>query len=115
LNTTWPKRKTKCAASSRSSRCVTPNLNRWIAPLKEIAGDVEREDKEVLDAALIAAAQAIEHYEITRYGSLISWAGTLGRDDCASVLGENLKEEKAADEKLAEIAESEVNAEASAA
>jgi ferritin-like metal-binding protein YciE len=81
---------------------------------KEIAGDVEREDKEVLDAALIAAAQAIEHYEITRYGSLISWAGALGRDERAKCSRENLKEEKAADEKLTEIAESEVNAEASA-
>jgi ferritin-like metal-binding protein YciE len=64
----------------------------------------------VLDAALIAAAQAVEHYEITRYGSLISWAGALGRDDCANVLIDNLKEEK----ELTEIAESEVNAEASA-
>jgi ferritin-like metal-binding protein YciE len=73
------------------------------------------EDEGVLDAALIAAAQAVEHYEITRYGSLISWARALGRDDCASVLQENLNEERAADEKLTEIAESGVNAQASAA
>jgi ferritin-like metal-binding protein YciE len=49
----------------------------------------------VLDAALIAAAQSIEHYEIGRYGTLISWVRQLGRDDCASVLNENLQEEKA--------------------
>ena len=66
--------------------------------------------KEVLDAALIASAQAVEHYEMTRYGTLIAWAKQLGRDDCAAVLAENLKEEKAADDKLSEIAERKVNA-----
>ena len=80
-----------------------------------IVGEVEVEDKGVLDAALIAAGQAVEHYEIARYGSLISWARALGRDDCASILEENLREEKAADEKLTEIAGSEVNAKAAAA
>ena len=53
----------------------------------EVAGDVD--DKSVLDAALIAAAQAVEHYEITRYGTLITWANMLGRSDCASVLQQN--------------------------
>ena len=62
---------------------------------------------------VVAAAQAVEHYEMTRYGALISWAKQLGRDDCASVLYENLKEEKAADQKLTDIAESQVNVEAS--
>ena len=47
-----------------------------------MAGDVE--DKPVLDAALINAAQAVEHYEITRYGTLIAWAKQLGRNDCAA-------------------------------
>jgi ferritin-like metal-binding protein YciE len=92
-----------------------PAIDGMLKEAKEVAGDVDLEDKEVLDAALIAAAQAVEHYEITRYGSLISWARSLGRDDCANVLQANLKEEKAADEKLTEIAESEVNAKASAA
>jgi ferritin-like metal-binding protein YciE len=59
-------------------------------------------------------AQAVEHYEIARYGALIAWAQALGRKDRASVLEQNLAEEKAADKKLTEIAESEVN-EASAA
>ena len=75
-------------------------------------GDVA--DKDVLDAAIIAAAQAVEHYEITRYGTLIAWAKQLGRDDCAAVLAETLEEEKAADEKLTEVAESRVNMEAAA-
>jgi ferritin-like metal-binding protein YciE len=63
-------------------------------------------------------AQAVEHYEFTRYGSLISRARALGREDCANIVQENPEEEKveekAADEKLTEIAESEVNAQASA-
>ena len=86
-----------------------PAIDGILKEAKEVAGDVDLEDKEVLDAALIAAAQAVEHYEFTRYGSLISWARSLGRDDCANVLQANLKEEKAADEKLTEIAESGVN------
>jgi ferritin-like metal-binding protein YciE len=92
-----------------------PAIDGIIKKAKEIVGDVELEQKDVIDAALIAAAQAVEHYEIARYGALIAWAQELGRDDCASVLEQNLAEEKAADKKLTEIAESEVNAEASAA
>jgi len=87
-----------------------PAIDGIIKEAKEIAGDVDLEERGVLDAALIAAAQAVEHYEIARYGALIAWAQALGREDCASVL-----EQKAADKKLTEIAESEVNAEASAA
>jgi ferritin-like metal-binding protein YciE len=92
-----------------------PAIDGIIKEAKEVVGDVELEEKDVIDAALIAAAQAVEHYEITRYGSLVSWARALGRDDCASLLEENLKEEKAADKKLTEIAESDDNAQASAA
>jgi len=51
----------------------------------------------------------VEHYEITRYGTLIAWARQLGRSDCASVLEQNLQEEKNADLKLTQIAESRVN------
>jgi len=68
----------------------------------------------VLDAAIIASAQAVEHYEITRYGALIAWAKQLGRPDCARVLEQNLAEEKAADQKLTKVAESRVNVVASA-
>ena len=72
-----------------------------------IAGDVE--DKEGLDAALTAAAQAVEHYEITRYGTLVAWAKQLGRDDCAQILHQILEQEKATDQKLSRIAESKIN------
>jgi ferritin-like metal-binding protein YciE len=70
------------------------------------------EDPQVLDAAIIAAAQAVEHYEITRYGSLIAWAKRLGRNDIGNLLEQNLDEEKAADKKLTAIAESKVNVKA---
>jgi len=68
-----------------------------------------------LDAGLLAAAQAVEHYEISRYGTLKAWAEKLGLDDAAELLAETLEEEKATDEALTEIAESAVNAEAEAA
>jgi ferritin-like metal-binding protein YciE len=92
-----------------------PAIDGIIKEAKEIASDIDLEDRDVLDAALITAVQAVEHYEIARYGSLIAWARALGRDDCANVLQQNLQEEKTADKKLTAIAESEVNAEASAA
>ena len=84
-----------------------PAIDGIIDEAEEIAGEVA--DKQVLDAALIAAAQAVEHYEITRYGTLVAWANQLGRSDCASVLQKNLDEEKAADKKLTALAESKVN------
>ena len=87
-----------------------PAIDGIIEEADEIAGEVD--DKKVLDAALIAAAQSVEHYEITRYGTLIAWAKQLGRPDCASVLQENLEEEKAADSKLTSLAERSVNVKA---
>jgi ferritin-like metal-binding protein YciE len=84
-----------------------PAIDGIIEEAEEVAGEVD--DKQVLDAALIAAAQAVEHYEMTRYGTLVAWAKQLGRNDCASVLQKNLDEEKAADKKLNDIAERSVN------
>jgi ferritin-like metal-binding protein YciE len=84
-----------------------PAIDGIIEEADDVAGEVE--DKKVLDAALIAAAQAVEHYEIARYGTLIAWAKQLGREDCASVLAKNLEEEKATDKKLTTIAEGQVN------
>jgi ferritin-like metal-binding protein YciE len=84
-----------------------PAIDGILKEASEIAGDVD--DKTVLDAALIAAAQAVEHYEITRYGTLIAWANMLGRSDCASVLQQNLDEEKATDSKLNTMALRSVN------
>ncbi len=69
-------------------------------------------DKEVLDAAMVAAAQAVEHYEISRYGTLVTWAEQLGRPDCAQLLKQTLAEEKATDSKLTDIAEGHVNRQA---
>ena len=76
----------------------------------DVAGDVG--DKTVLDAALVAAAQAVEHYEISRYGSLVAWAKELGRSDVAALLQQTLDEEKATDAKLTRLAETRVNSQA---
>ena len=84
-----------------------PAIDGIIEEAEEVAGEVE--DKSVLDAALINAAQAVEHYEITRYGSLIAWAKQLGRSDCAGVLQKTLDEERATDKKLTTLAESRIN------
>jgi ferritin-like metal-binding protein YciE len=84
-----------------------PAIDGLLEEAEELSGEIE--DKEVLDAAIIAAAQAVEHYEITRYGTLTTWAKTLGRDDCAAILHKTLEEEKAADEKLTAVAKSKVN------
>ena len=84
-----------------------PAIDGIIEEADETAGEVA--DKAVLDAALINAAQAAEHYEIVRYGSLIAWAKQLGRNDCASVLQKTLEEEKATDQKLTTLAEGKVN------
>ena len=84
-----------------------PAIDGIIKEADEVAGEVA--DKKVLDAALIAAAQAVEHYEITRYGTLVAWAKQLGREDCAKVLKSNLTEEEEADKILTSIAEGGVN------
>lgn len=84
-----------------------PAIDGILDEAKEVISDCD--DAEVRDAAILAAAQAVEHYEITRYGTLIAFAKQLGRPDCAAVLQETLDEEKAADRKLTGIAESRVN------
>ena len=60
-------------------------------------------------AAIVFSAQAVEHYEITRYGTLIAWATEMGREDVARKLEANLREEKAADRKLTAVAEARIN------
>jgi ferritin-like metal-binding protein YciE len=69
----------------------------------------EYKGKAALDAGLLAAAQAVEHYEISRYGTLKTWAGQLGLDDAMALLDATLAEEKETDQTLTEIAESQVN------
>ncbi len=87
-----------------------PAIDGIIKEANEVAGDVA--DKAVLDAALTASAQAVEHYEIARYGTLIAWAEQLGHGEAAQILGETLAEEKATDEKLTRLATSKVNSKA---
>lgn len=84
-----------------------PAIDGIIEEANEVAGDVD--DKKVLDAALAAAAQAVEHYEITRYGTLVAWAKELGRTDCADLLHQTLEEEKETDAKLTKLAEQRLN------
>lgn len=84
-----------------------PAIDGIIKESNEIAGEIA--DKDVLDAALTASAQAVEHYEITRYGTLVAWAKRLGRADCAALLHQNLEEEMATDRKLTVLAERIVN------
>jgi ferritin-like metal-binding protein YciE len=84
-----------------------PAIDGILKEADEIAGEIA--DKHVLDAALIAAAQAVEHYEITRYGTLVAWAKQLGREDRAALLKQNLDEEAATDAKLSRLATGGVN------
>ncbi|WP_419826791.1 ferritin-like domain-containing protein [Sphingomonas sp.] len=84
-----------------------PAIDGIIKEANEVSGEIA--DKAVLDAALVAAGQAVEHYEITRYGTLISWAKQLGRTDAVSLLEATLAEEKAADVRLTKLAESRIN------
>ena len=91
--------------SPKGTSC--PAIDGIIKEANEVAGEIE--DKQVLDAALLAAAQAVEHYEITRYGTLIAWAEELGKGPVAKLLNTTLNEEKAADKKLTGIAEKKVN------
>jgi ferritin-like metal-binding protein YciE len=79
-----------------------PAIDGLIKEADELAGEVA--DKDVLDAAIIGSAQAVEHYEMARYGTLIAWAESVGHDDIVRLLNTNLNEEKAADKKLSGIA-----------
>jgi ferritin-like metal-binding protein YciE len=84
-----------------------PAIDGILKESKEVAGEVE--NKVVLDAALIAAAQAVEHYEMTRYGTLIAWAKQLGHQDVSTLLQQTLEEEKATDQKLTALADAKIN------
>lgn len=90
-----------------------PAIDGLIEEADEVAGEVD--SNTVLDAAIIGSAQAVEHYEIARYGTLIAWARELGRSNIVSLLNANLKEEKAANQKLSSLAEGKVNARATGA
>jgi ferritin-like metal-binding protein YciE len=83
-----------------STQC--PAIDGIIKEADEVVGEVA--DKAVLDAAIIAGAQAVEHYEICRYGTLIAWAQQLGHEEVVRFLTTNLNEEKAANTKLNTVA-----------
>lgn len=92
---------------TKPSGTKCPAIDGIIEEANDIASEID--DKMVLNAALIAAAQAVEHYEITRYGTLVAWAKMLGSPDVAKLLAMNLKEEKATDKKLGDIAKRKIN------
>ena len=97
-------------SAPRGKKCEA--IEGILAEAKEHMAEIK--DKTVLDAGIIGSAQAVEHYEITRYGTLIAWAKQLGNLEAASLLQQNLEEEKHADELLTKIAESSANQKAAA-
>lgn len=92
----------------RAKKC--PAIEGILAEGKEHMEEIE--DENVRDAAILGDAQSVEHYEITRYGTLIAWARKLGNEKAADLLVESLEEEKKTDQLLTELAESMVNEEA---
>ena len=93
---------------ARGKHC--PGIAGIVEEGSELIGDDF--DGAVMDAGIIAGAQRAEHYEMGAYGSLIAWANALGQTEVVSTLEEILGEEKAADQKLTELAEGSINAEA---
>jgi ferritin-like metal-binding protein YciE len=94
----------------RGKRC--PAIDGLAEEASEIMQEID--DETVRDAGMLAAAQAVEHYEIARYGTLAAWAEKLGMEDAAKLLETTLEEEKKTDMKLSELALSEINIEADA-
>jgi ferritin-like metal-binding protein YciE len=89
----------------RGTKC--PGIDGILTEGGNLLADVD--GRVVTNAAIVASAQAVEHYEITRYGTLIAWAQELGKDEVVPLFERNLREEKAADKKLTSIAEARVN------
>lgn len=92
----------------KAAKC--PAIDGILEEAQELMSEIK--DPDTKDAAMIAAAQAVEHYEITRYGTLVAWANLLGYNSASKLLGKTLKEEYGADSKLTKIAEAHLNAEA---
>lgn len=102
----------KLGVQPRGTSC--PAIDGIIKEADEVAGEID--DKAVLDAALVASCQAVEHYEICRYGTLIAWAESAGHDEIVRLLTTNLNEEHGANTKLNTVAMRKgVNTKASAA
>jgi ferritin-like metal-binding protein YciE len=92
----------------RGSGKTCPAIDGMIDEAEEIAEEFK--GSPAIDAGLLAAAQSMEHYEISRYGTLASWAKQLGLADAEQLLRETLEEEKRADELMTQLAESVLNA-----
>ena len=95
-------------AEPKGEKC--PAIDGILKEGKELMGEID--DDDVMNVGLVAAAQAVEHYEITRYGALIAWAGELGHRSVIPLLKANLNEEKATDQRLTRMAEQRFNPEA---
>jgi ferritin-like metal-binding protein YciE len=89
-----------------------PAIQGIIEEAEELVSEIK--DPETRDAAMLAAAQAAEHYEITRYGTLVAWAEEMGHNEAIRLLRKTLEEEKATDAKLTKLAESRLNRKAAA-
>jgi len=98
-------------AEPKGEKC--PAIEGILKEGRELMGEID--DDDVMNVGLIAAAQAVEHYEISRYGTLKTWAQQLGHDQVARLLEDTLKEEKNTDASLTKLAESLVNQWAEAA
>ena len=100
-----------CDTKPEGERC--PAIDGIIKEGDELMKEIK--DGTTLDAAILAAAQAAEHYEIARYGALVSWAQRLGMDEAKNILRDTLAEEKDTDAKLTRLAEDKLNKKAKAA
>ena len=97
-----------CETAARGVKCEA--IEGILSEAKEVMDEIQ--DDKVRDAGILAAAQAVEHYKISRYGTLIAWAKQLGLNDAAKLLQETLDEEKKTDKLLTQVAESAVNRQA---
>jgi ferritin-like metal-binding protein YciE len=98
----------ECEVAARGVRCEA--MDGIIAEAKDIMEEVE--DDQVRDAGMLAAAQTVEHYEISRYGTMIAWANQLGMKNAVKLLQQTLDEEKKTDKLLSDLALKQVNQEA---
>lgn len=94
-----------CGVSASGDNC--PAIEGIIKEGEEMMSEIK--DGDTRDAAMIAAAQAVEHYEIARYGTLVAWAGQLGMKEAQNILRDTLAEEKDTDAKLNRMAEDKIN------
>jgi ferritin-like metal-binding protein YciE len=97
-----------CDLEPKGKRC--PGIEGILEEAKEIMSDAK--DPNVRDAGMLAGAQAVEHYEISKYGTLIAWAEELGMSEAIPLLKQTLQEEKNADRLLSRLAEGKLNREA---